>query len=262
MELWWLLAILCVAFYFLGNINFAKILTRLSKTEDSLKTGSGNPGTTNMLRTVGAKMGALTLVLDMLKGAIPALIGLFVFGGAYSGSFPFGVDGSLTEAMIAMYACGLAAILGHIYPVLYKFKGGKGAATMLGVFAVAQPLVFVIWAAVGLSAILPTKYISPFSMFSVAVLVVAQSVLMPFNLVVSLLLFAYFVVIWWAFRSNIVRFLVGKENVTDLGKALAKDRERKAKRMEAEAAKAEKREEKEQKKEEKAEKKEAKKQDG
>ena len=234
--LYWLLAILVVASYFLGNINFAKILSKISKVDIS-KEGSGNPGTTNMLRSVGAKMGVFTLILDMLKGIIPALAGYYVFGGA-SGVFP--------DALIGLYSCGLASMLGHIYPVLYKFKGGKGAATMLGVFVVAQPLVFAIWVVVGLAVILPTKYISLFSMSSICVLVIAQNILMPtYSFAVSMLTFAMFVLMWFAFRSNIKRFLVGKENVTDLGKALAKDRERKAKKLEADRLKKEKTEEKE-----------------
>ena len=267
--LYWLLAILIVASYLLGNINIAKPLSKLSKV-DIEKSGSGNPGTTNMLRTVGAKAGVITLVVDMLKGIIPAVTGFYVFGGA-TGVFP--------DALIGLYSCGLAAMVGHIYPVFAKFKGGKGAATMLGVFVVAQPIVFAVWVVVGIVIILTTKYISIFSMLSICVLVVAQHILMPeYNLAVSLLTFAMFVLMWLAFRGNIKRLLVGKENITDLGKALAKDRERKAKRAEAERLKKEKqadkeegellkfeekahkREEKELKKEEKAHEKEVKKQ--
>ena len=127
----WLLAILCVVSYFLGNINFGKIIAK-SKNVDLSKSGSGNLGATNMYRTMGAKLGYLTLLLDASKGIIPSVTGFFVFGGA-SGVFP--------DALIGLYACGFSAVLGHVFPVVYKFKGGKGIATTLGVFLVSQPIV-------------------------------------------------------------------------------------------------------------------------
>ena len=119
---YWLLAILVVVSYFIGNVNFGKILSK-AKNVDLTKKGSGNLGATNMYRTFGAKLGYLTMLLDALKGIVCSLTGYFVFGGI--GGFP--------DNLIGLYSCGLAAVVGHIFPVINKFKGGKGISTFGGI---------------------------------------------------------------------------------------------------------------------------------
>lgn len=123
----WLLAGLVLASYFVGNINFALIISKLKKS-DVRKLGSGNPGTLNMSRNFGLKIGLLTLFLDMLKGAIPTLVGYFAFYGVFVG------EGTPQFYLpdLAKFACGFAAVLGHIYPVFLKFRGGKGIASTIG----------------------------------------------------------------------------------------------------------------------------------
>ena len=125
--------LLVVGSYLIGNISFARIIGRFKKV-DITKQGSGNPGTMNMIRNQGVVLGILTLMLDMIKGAVPATVGYFLFGGA----------SDVPQSMIGVYAAGLSVVVGHIYPVFYKFKGGKGVACVLGVFAVANPLAFII----------------------------------------------------------------------------------------------------------------------
>lgn len=98
--------------YFLGSVNFAYIAARI-KGIDISSSGSGNPGTSNVLRTLGKGSAAIVLIGDLLKGAIPVIF--------------FSED-----QYFLLY--GVAAVLGHIYPVFYKFKGGKGVATYLGVY--------------------------------------------------------------------------------------------------------------------------------
>jgi glycerol-3-phosphate acyltransferase PlsY len=98
--------------YLLGSINFAYITARI-KGIDISSEGSGNPGTSNVLRTLGKKSAAIVLFGDLLKGAIPII---FFYQDQY------------------FLVYGLAAVVGHIYPVFYKFKGGKGVATYLGVY--------------------------------------------------------------------------------------------------------------------------------
>ncbi len=98
--------------YLLGSINFAYITARIKGIDISSK-GSGNPGTSNVLRTLGKGSAAVVLFGDLLKGAIPIV---FFYQNKY----------------FLIY--GLAAIVGHIYPIFYKFKGGKGVATYLGVY--------------------------------------------------------------------------------------------------------------------------------
>ena len=98
--------------YLLGSINFAYITARIQGIDISSE-GSGNPGTSNVLRTLGKGSAAIVLLGDLLKGAIPII---FFYQDQY------------------FLVYGLAAVLGHIYPVFYKFKGGKGVATYLGVY--------------------------------------------------------------------------------------------------------------------------------
>ena len=98
--------------YLLGSINFAYITARIKGIDISFE-GSGNPGTSNVLRTLGKGSAAIVLLGDLLKGAIPII---FFYQDQY------------------FLVYGLAAVVGHIYPVFYKFKGGKGVATYLGVY--------------------------------------------------------------------------------------------------------------------------------
>ena len=119
--------LLIIFSYLVGNINFALIISKHNKS-DITKKGSGNPGTINMLRSYGGKLGGLTLILDMIKGATPAIIGFFAFGG-YA---------NLQMAILGLYIGGFSVIVGHIYPIMLKFKGGKGIACSLGVFLIAN----------------------------------------------------------------------------------------------------------------------------
>lgn len=127
--------LLLVPAYFLGTFPSAEMVAR-SKGVDITKVGSGNPGASNVARTFGAKWGVLVFVLDGLKGLIPAAIALL-----------------LTDRPSGLaYAAAVAAVLGHMYPVTRRFKGGKGVATMGGACIALQPIIFVVltlvWVAV------------------------------------------------------------------------------------------------------------------
>lgn len=108
------LIILPVISYFIGNISPATVIGRLYGV-DIRKEGSGNPGTTNVLRTLGKKAAACTLLIDVIKGFLP----VFIAGMAVS--------------RLCAIECGTAALLGHMWPICYRFKGGKGVATGFGV---------------------------------------------------------------------------------------------------------------------------------
>lgn len=107
--------------YFIGNISPAILIGRMKGVEIRSK-GSGNAGTTNVLRVLGKKEAAATMVIDILKGSVAVLIGRYLGGQE-----------------LAM-ACGAAAFLGHIWPMLFGFRGGKGIATAFGVFVTLEPL--------------------------------------------------------------------------------------------------------------------------
>lgn len=247
---YWLLAIVVVVSYFVGNVNFARILSR-SKKVDITKQSSGNPGATNMYRTFGPKLGYLTLFLDALKGVLAALLGVFVIGHG---------DFHSTEGLIGIYSCGLAAMIGHCFPLIYKFKGGKGVSTMIGVFLVSMPLVVVVCFILGFVFVLYFKYLSVVSLLMATVFVIYQNLtLSEPNLAIAILTFIIWVLTWWAHRANIGRLIVGKENPTNIGKKIKKDQRFQQKRDEQKEIVAEKIEEKIEKKEEKAEQKEEKK---
>jgi glycerol-3-phosphate acyltransferase PlsY len=125
-SLWLLLLSLA---YLLGSIPFGYLLVLLFRKEDVRATGSGNIGATNVARSGGKRLGLLTLLLDALKGYIAVLIAMHLA--------PNTIHGPSTLAV----AAAVAAVLGHVFPVWLKFRGGKGIATALGVFIALVPLV-------------------------------------------------------------------------------------------------------------------------
>lgn len=118
-----MLPVLLIASYLLGAIPFGLLLGKRAGI-DVRAAGSGNIGATNVARTAGKKLGLLTLALDAAKGAAPPLVARYALG--------LGPDA-------AVYA-GLAAVVGHVFPVYLKFRGGKGVATAAGMFAAVAPL--------------------------------------------------------------------------------------------------------------------------
>ncbi|MFA6331050.1 MAG: glycerol-3-phosphate acyltransferase [Clostridia bacterium] len=193
--------ILIICAYFVGNISFARIISRLKK-DDITKYASGNPGSFNMLRTYGFFIGILTLLLDAIKGAIPALIGLYIFGGATNAP----------QSIIALYATGLSVIIGHIYPIIYKFKGGKGVASTLGVFFVANPLWTLIFFALAFLEVLIFDYGSIASFICITGLLIVELVHYQGNLAISILIITIFLLVMVAHRKNIARLIAGKEH--------------------------------------------------
>jgi acyl phosphate:glycerol-3-phosphate acyltransferase len=122
-------ALLVVAAYLLGAVPFGLVLTRLFAGKDVRTVGSGNIGASNVARAAGKKMGVLTLVLDAAKASVPMIVTRSLLAG----------EGAAT-AELWMVLVGLAAFLGHLYPIWLGFKGGKGVATALGVFVVLAPI--------------------------------------------------------------------------------------------------------------------------
>ncbi|MDD2445654.1 MAG: glycerol-3-phosphate acyltransferase [Clostridia bacterium] len=213
-----LFVMLILGSYFLGNFNFARIISK-KQNKDITMQGSGNPGTMNMLRTFGIKQGFLTLVLDVIKGVIPAATGFLFFGGASGGAM----------AYIALYSAGLAVVLGHNFPVIYKFKGGKGVACMLGVFLVVRPIETLIVVLVVFLYLCIFDYaaVGSFILITVITLVEAYSINganydLTYELILKCLLFVLFFLTWFMHRQNIFRMLIGKENKVNLMNSLKK----------------------------------------
>jgi glycerol-3-phosphate acyltransferase PlsY len=148
-----------VAGYLIGSLSFAVIVSRAMGLSDPRSYGSGNPGATNVLRSGNKTAAILTLVFDALKGYVPVLL-IVLFG------VPYGL-GEGTAALV-----GLAAFLGHLWPVFFRFEGGKGVATAAGVLLALNPLL-------GAATLLTWLIIAYFSRYSSLAAIVA-SVFAPF----------------------------------------------------------------------------------
>ena len=196
--------LLGVVSYFFGNITWARVISKVNNG-DITKSGSGNPGTLNTWRAFGFWPGVLTFLLDFLKGVIPTLIAYLIFG--YLGCNP----------EIAAYISGASVVLGHIFPVIFKFKGGKGIATSVGVFLVLNWWVALIAFAVMILGMLFVKYASIFTIgFVLAMSVVEIFVCNPANWVNYMFISAILFLVVWAHRANLKRLIQGKENKTEL----------------------------------------------
>lgn len=219
--------ILAVIGYACGNFNFARIFTKLKKEENINSKGSGNPGSMNMLRTHGALLGFTTLFFDALKSAIPALIGFLWFGADYS-----------TDCLIAIYAGGVPAVIGHIYPVLYKFKGGKGIASTVGLFAVVNPLASLIIFVVSFIFFYFVKIGSLASFLFIYSFAIYQTCLPSVNScwIVLVLMWGIVALDTFAHRENIKRLITNTERITSFREGVKKDveriKERKARKLE------------------------------
>lgn len=227
-EWYWTLLIAVIS-YLVGGISAARIISG-HKHEDVTKKGSGNPGTMNMTRVYGVKLGALTLFLDALKGAIPVLVTHLIYR-------EYVISG--TEILASdwlRYLSGICVVLGHIYPIFNRFQGGKGIATTLGVFWVGlscESFWFALVIFVGLICMIlyiaVTEWAAMGSLFGVSLCVIMQfAVFVVKYETVSLWLVATFLNValicffdWFAHRKNLVRLLSGEEHRTPL-KALAK----------------------------------------
>ena len=191
--------------YFLGSVNFAYITARI-KGIDISSSGSGNPGTSNVLRTLGKGSAAIVLIGDLLKGAIPVIF--------------FSED-----QYFLLY--GVAAVLGHIYPVFYKFKGGKGVATYLGVYIAivlqnpynSEILNSVLFQLLNIPAI-ALFYFLLFKVTRVSAIASLSTVALTAGLLIfannepsnNLILAFVFILILLKHSENIKRLLEGKEN--------------------------------------------------
>ncbi len=195
--------VLCILAYFIGAINFAIIIAKKGAKVDIKNVGSGNPGTMNVLRTIGKKWGALTFACDALKGLTFGLVGRLAFN-EYGMALAFGL--------------GLCAIVGHIFPVYTKFKGGKGVATSIGFFMAIIPVITVVVLAILIIWLFYGKYGFIGSLTAIAVLAVSSCIIYRQSVAVIIIALVIFGLVVFAHRSNIKRLSTGKENTLQLAK--------------------------------------------
>ncbi len=205
------------AAYLIGSISTAIIVCKIMSLPDPRNEGSGNPGATNVLRVGGKKAAAITLFGDMLKGFLPIFIASFFLVT----DMPIvGRIISPTDIHPTAFALiGLAAFLGHLYPVFFGFKGGKGVATMLGVLfgihwsvGLATALTWLIMAKgfkiSSLSALIATA-LAPFYVFGLLSFVFKFPMDQVLPLIITCSIMT--VILFWRHRSNIQNILSGKE---------------------------------------------------
>jgi glycerol-3-phosphate acyltransferase PlsY len=180
--------------YLAGSIPTGLLLTKAFSDVDPRKEGSRNIGATNIVRTAGKKLGALTLIGDCLKGLIPVLFALWLMR---------------SEAWVGLIA--LSAFAGHLFPVFLKFKGGKGVATALGVYLGISPLAVLINLGIFFGVVLKWRLVSLGSLTTAAAMPVLIAILTgskPY--VITSLIIAG--LIYYRHQENIQRLFAGSEN--------------------------------------------------
>ncbi|AGA57999.1 acyl-phosphate glycerol 3-phosphate acyltransferase [Thermobacillus composti KWC4] len=191
------------ASYLLGSISFSILIARWVKGIDIRQHGSGNAGATNTLRVLGKGPAAAVFLLDVAKGIAAVLIGQWLGEG---------------EIWVPIL-CGAAAITGHNWPIWFRFKGGKGIATTIGVMATLAFWPALLAGIIAIAAIAITRYVSLGSLIFAALLPVFILVLsMPYELFwVSLLICVYAFI---RHRTNIVKLVRGQEHKLGAGKGV------------------------------------------
>ena len=227
-QSWYWFLLMAVVCYLLGCVNFAMIIAR-TKHKDAHKIGSGNPGTMNMSREFGLKVGLVNFLLDVSKGGIPALISYFVFR-----DYVFaGTDVVVSD--VTRYLCGVFVIIGHIWPVTMRFQGGKGIASTLGLFWFAlgceqgwYAAVAFLWLVCVLTFIAVTEWGSMGSLLGVTGFSLWQGIIFYLRyapelmnvwvIVLFMLLLLLNFLTWFAHRKNLVRLFAGEEHRTSVRK--------------------------------------------
>lgn len=203
MAIWLKYLVIALAGYLLGNVSVGILIARLYGIRDIRKVGSGNAGTTNVLRNLGWVPSVMTLLGDCLKGLLAALIGKWLAGD------------------IGLMIGGTCAVIGHDYPVVFRFKGGKGIATNLGMILALNPLMGVILLLAELAVVAITRYMSLGSIMACFLYPALVALTMRGNAHwTAYLLTAIFngALAFWRHRANLMRLLRKEENRLDFEK--------------------------------------------
>lgn len=213
--------------YLLGSVNFSILISKKISGKDIRESGSGNAGATNMLRTHGKKAAVLTLLLDVLKGVIAVGFGNLLANLAFYHIVPIGtVTGLAVEEAVYQairiqlpyynLLAGIGAVIGHNFPLYFKFKGGKGVATSLGVILALNWKIALIVLVFAIAIMAITRFVSLGSVMAAIIYVAVSLSYMVFSGSFTLprLLFDLFFAALLIFkhRENIKRLLNGTEN--------------------------------------------------
>lgn len=196
--------------YLIGSISFSVIISKKMAGFDVREKGSKNAGSTNVLRTVGKKAAIITLICDILKGVVAVLIAYIV------GKFVKDIDRAILVQIAA-----LCVVIGHTFPIFFKFKGGKGVATSLGIVLLLNWQIGLICLVFALILMILTRMVSLGSisaaiLFPVLTIFITENYLVEGNYIVFGILLAAFVV--YNHRANVKRILSGTENKLSFSK--------------------------------------------
>ncbi len=210
-----------IAAYLIGSVNFAVIFTNLFVGKDVRNSGSGNAGTTNVLRTAGFLPGALTFIFDAAKGFAGAFVGKVIFDHLFSATaLP------VFTPVYGAYICYIFVMVGHIFPIFFGFRGGKGIATSVGGFAVCcWPAIVIGLSAFAISTLI-SKIVSLSSLIATTFVVTFAIVFRNVSIagtaenVVPQIIMAIIAggIVFYTHRANIVRLIRGEEKKLKLSR--------------------------------------------
>lgn len=202
--------------YLIGSVNFAVVYSKLFLGKDIRSEGSGNAGATNMLRTGGTGLGILTFVSDILKAMIAAFIGKIIF------SYLFDTTGLVIFApLFGGYLGCVFAMLGHVLPIFFKFKGGKAVSCSVGGLLMCCPIPLLIGLGVFALCVVLTKIVSFSSLVATASVLVLAIVMADTSLpVIPQIIFMVIAasIIYIKHADNIKRLIKGEEKKITIGK--------------------------------------------
>jgi glycerol-3-phosphate acyltransferase PlsY len=206
--------------YLLGSIPFGYLLVRIFRGEDIRHTGSGNIGATNVARSGAKGLGIATLLLDALKGGLAVFLALMI---AHSNHICYekivDVNHYCSAALRLMATAALLAVLGHVFPVWLRFKGGKGVATALGVFCVLFPKAILVALAIFILVVAVTRYVSLGSNLGAIAFPMAAYFMQDADWLSLLLASGVSLIIIVKHQQNISRLFAGTENRFGAGKS-------------------------------------------
>ncbi len=201
--------IMAILAYAIGSVNFSVIISKKMAGFDVREKGSGNAGSTNVLRTVGKKAAAITLVCDILKGVVSVLIALLVGK----------IAGDSANSAIVVEIAALAVVIGHTFPIFFGFRGGKGVATSLGVILIVNWKIGLICLVFALALMALTRMVSLGSisaavLFAVLTIFIRDSYIGGINFDFSFIIFGILLAALVIFnhRSNLKIIINGTEN--------------------------------------------------
>jgi len=203
--------IVAVLAYLLGSIPFGYLLVRIFRGEDIRLTGSGNIGATNVARSGAKGLGIATLALDALKGALAVWLAAVLAVSKYNLCGDF-IQHLCAPALRLMALAALFAVLGHVFPVWLRFKGGKGVATALGVFCVLFPAAILVALAIFILVVAVTRYVSLGSILGAIAFPVAAYFLQKTDAMSLLLASSVSLIVILKHHQNISRLLSGTES--------------------------------------------------